>query len=166
MATGWLTWTCLLLAAQTGAAEDMVHMNQRGFQIPIRIQPERKGEVRELILFMSRDLGRTWEIYNRATPDKPGFEFFAKADGMLWFSVAVVDRAGRQDPPDVYKAPVGQKIVVDTVKPETRIVSAERAGDKVRVAWEVKEEHPEWTSLRLEYRVGDGPTGPWTPLPI
>src|SRR5262249_4280980 len=87
MAPGWLTWTCLLLAAQTGAAEDVVHMNQRGFQIPIRIQPERKAEVRELILFMSRDQGKTWEIYNRATPDKPGFEFFAASDGVLWFSV-------------------------------------------------------------------------------
>src|SRR5439155_1242790 len=25
---------------------------------------------------------------------------------------------------------------------------------------------PEWTSLRLEYRVGESPSGQWTPLPI
>jgi hypothetical protein len=166
MVTGWLAWTCLLLGAQTGAAEDVVHMNQRGFQIPIKIQPERKGDVRELILFLSRDQGKTWEIYARATPDKTGFDFFAAGDGVLWFSVAVINRAGQQDPPDVYKAPVGQKIAIDTVKPEVHIVSADRLGDEVQVAWEVKEEHPEWTSLKLEYKVGDSPAGQWTPLPI
>ena len=66
MATGLIAWTCLLLAA--GTPDDVVYMNHRGFQIPIRIQPERKNEVRELILYLSRDKGRTWEISNRSRP--------------------------------------------------------------------------------------------------
>lgn len=166
MATGWLAWTCLLLAAGAPAAEDVVYINQRGFQIPIRVQPERQSEVRELILYLSRDQGRTWEIYARATPDRKAFDFFASGDGLLYFSVAVTDRTGRQDPPDIYKAPVGQKIFVDTTKPVVRLVSAERVGEEVQVSWEVRDERPEWTSLKLEYRVGGAPSGAWTPLPV
>lgn len=166
MATGWLAWTCLLLAAGAPAGDDVVHINQRGFQIPIRVQPERQSEVRELILYLSRDQGRTWEIYARATPDRKAFDFFAAGDGLLCFSVAVTDRTGRQDPPDIYKAPVGQKICIDTTKPLVKVLSAERVGDEVQVSWEVREERPEWTSLKLEYRVGAAPTGGWTPLPV
>jgi hypothetical protein len=33
-------------------------MNQRNFQIPIQIQPERLAEIKELILYMSKDEGR------------------------------------------------------------------------------------------------------------
>src|SRR5262249_39239334 len=68
--------------------------------------------------------------------------------------------------PDIYHSPVGQKIWIDTVKPIVRILSADRAGDEIQVGWEVQEEHPEWTTLRLEYRVGDAPGAAWTPLPI
>jgi hypothetical protein len=167
MGTGWLAWTCLLLATGApAAADDTVHMNQRGFQIPIRIEPQRQTEVSELLLYLSRDQGRTWEIYARAKPDKRGFDFFAQNDGLLYFSIAVLDKKGHQDPPDIYHSPVGQKICIDTVKPVVRILSADRAGDEVQVSWEVQEERPEWTSLRLEYRAGDAPNGVWTPLPI
>ena len=32
MAAGWMTWTCLLLAASTAGAEDVCYMNQRSFR--------------------------------------------------------------------------------------------------------------------------------------
>ena len=41
-------------------------MNQRAFQFPIKIQPERQADVREGILYMSRNQGKNWEIYGRA----------------------------------------------------------------------------------------------------
>lgn len=165
MATGWLACTCLLLAAGSPAAEDVVHINQRGFQIPIRVQPERQSEVRELVLYLSRDQGRTWEIYARATPDRKAFDFHAAGDGLLYFSVAVTDRSGRQDPPDIYKAPVGQKILIDTTRPILKLTTLERVGDEVQVAWEAREERPEWTSLKLEHRASGAPGTAWTPLP-
>lgn len=167
MTTGWLTWTCLLLAAGSTGADDVVYMNQRGFQIPIRIQPERQNEVRELILYLSRDQGKTWEIYNRAMPTSKEFDFFASADGLLYFSVAVTDKRGVQDPPDIYKAPVGQKICIDTTKPVVRSLRVERAApDEIQVSWEVQEERPDWTSFRLEWRPTEYSAGPWTPLPV
>ncbi len=167
MSTGWLTWACLMLAAGApGNADEIIHINQRGFQIPIQVRPGRAHEVRELLLYLSRDQGRTWQIHSRSTPDKKGFDFFTDKDGLLYFSIQVVDQKGVSDPPDVYRAAVGQKILIDTVKPVVKLVSAERAGEEIQVGWEVREEHPEWTSLRLEYRVGESPSGQWTPLPI
>lgn len=165
MATGWLTWTVLLLAAGTTGAEDVVHMNQRGFQIPIRIVPEKQGEVRELILYLSRDQGKTWEIYNRAVPTAKAFDFFAAGDGMLYFSVATIDQRGKQDPPDVYAPAVPKmKVNVDTTRPAVRVARAERVGEEVQVDWEARDAHPEWTSLKLEWRPAENPAAPWTPL--
>ena len=78
----------------------------------------------------------------------------------------VIDRKGRSDPEDIYKAKVGQKILIDTVKPVVKLTTAERTGEEIMVAWEIQEEHPDWPTLRLEYRVGDLPNGQWTPLMI
>jgi hypothetical protein len=165
MVTGWLTWTCLLLATQ-GNPDDVVYLNQRNFQIPISIKPERQADIKELLLFRSRDQGRSWDIYSRATPDKKAFPVMAQADGPLWFSIGVMDTKDRQDPPDPSRAPVGQKLVIDTVKPEVRIVSAERLGEEIQVRWEVQEAYPDWATLRLEYWIGESPTGQTVPLPI
>src|SRR5262249_44739620 len=129
MSTGWMAWACLMLAmGAPGGADEIVYINQKGFTIPISVKPERRGDVRELILHLSRDQGKTWEIYGRAAPDKKGFDFFSTGDGLLYFSIAVTDKQGRQDPPDPYRAEVGQKICIDTVKPVMKIVSAERVG--------------------------------------
>src|SRR5262249_43439338 len=165
MATGWLPWRCLRLAAPAGGSDE-VYMSQRAFTIPIRIEKARQAEVRELILYLSKNQGQNWETYSLAKPDKKGFEFFAAGDGTFWFSVAVVNQKGIQEPPDIYKAPVGQKIVVDTTKPHVRILSADRIGEEIQVRWEVRDEHPEWESLRLEYRPTDSPSAHWTPLPV
>src|SRR5262249_1154280 len=65
---------------------------------------------------------------------------------------------------DVYTAKVGQKVEVDTVKPDVQLLSAERVGDEVQVRWEVREAHPNWATLKLDYRVGDA--SEWTPVGV
>ena len=125
MGTGILAWACLLLGPNA-PPDDVVHFNQRGFQIPITVQPGRRAEVKGLVLYASRNQGRTWENVGKASPDKPGIDFLAKDDGMYWFSIAVVDQGGRQDPIDISRASVGQKVLIDTVKPQVRSGEAER----------------------------------------
>jgi hypothetical protein len=160
MATGLIALTCLLLAAAT--PDDVVYMNQRGFQIPVSLRSD--GKAKELILYMSRDEGKSWEIHNRATPDTKVFNFLSPNDGMIYFIVGVVNQAGQVDPPDIYKAPIGLRIYIDTTKPTVHITAAERVADEIHVSWEARDEKPERASLRLEWRMASG--SQWTPLPI
>jgi hypothetical protein len=164
MGAGWLACTCLLLAAGGSAGDDVVHINQRNFQIPIKV--ERASDVSELLLYVSKNQGKNWSIYARVAPDKKAFDYLASEDGLVYFSIAVKLKRGGQDPPDIYKAAVGQKINIDTVRPVVRLVSADRTGDEVQVGWDIVEESPDWTSWKLEYRVSDAPNSSWTSLPI
>src|SRR5262245_47971566 len=111
------TWSvaCLLLALGTapGVPADVVPLSHLKFEIPIRIDPARKGEIRSLELFYSTNQGRTWEQAGVATPEQSAFSFTAPTDGVYWFSVVVVDQRGNKEPPDPSKAPVGQKILID-----------------------------------------------------
>jgi hypothetical protein len=164
MALDLLTWACLMLAAGSPPGmDDTFHTNLRGFTIPVTIEPARLSEVKEVILYLSRDQGRSWELYSRTTPDKKGFNFLSNLDGLFYFSIQVIDKRGRIDPPDIYKAKVGQKILIDTAKPLVKITTAERTGEEILVAWEIQEDHPDWPTWRLEYRPAES-NGPWTPL--
>jgi hypothetical protein len=165
MVTGWLTWAVLLLAPN-GPTDDVIYMNQRNFQIPIRIAADRQADVKELILYMSQDKGQSWGIHSRAPRDKKAFDIYAQKDGPMWFSIAVVDQNDRADPPDPYKVAPGQKLFIDTAKPEVRIVSAERVGNEIDIRWEARDANPDWATLHLDYRLGDSPGGQPVPVPI
>jgi hypothetical protein len=136
-------------------------MKERNLRIPIKVDPARRNQIKELRLFSSSDLGKTWQQIAVAHPDQDGFQFNAPMDGEYWFSVQVVDQQGRRDPEDIYQVPPSQKIVVDTLKPVVRIVSAERQGEEALVAWEIQEEHPDLASMKLEYRPADAPPNAW-----
>ncbi len=165
MAVGSLALACLLVAAQPGAA-DVWHMKQTRFSIPIKINPERRADIKELLLYASRDHGQTWDRVGSCTPDKESFPFFAQGDGSYWFSVAIVDQAGQQEPRDPKTGPVGQKLIVDTTKPAARIHSVERQGDEVVVHYEVRDEYLDPSSLKLEYQATNGLAGQPTPVAI
>jgi hypothetical protein len=159
MAAASLTLAFLMLAAGATPpdANDVVPMNSRHFQIPIQIEGSR-AKIKELILFSSADQGKTWQQSAVAAPDKDAFIFYAPTDGLYWFNIMVVDSKGNREPPDIYKSKPRQKVLVDTLKPTLRILSAERQGDDVVVNWEIQEDHPDLTTLKLEYRTPDAPT--------
>jgi hypothetical protein len=165
MGLGSFTLVCLLLTAGAGGPEPW-HINTTRFQIPIKILPERRAEIRELILYVSANQGQTWEMAARATPDKEAFPFIAPGDGTYWFSVAIVDHKGQQEPRDPLQAAVGQRIVIDTVKPEVRSLGGERQGPEILVRWDVREEHPDLGSLKLEYRTPEMAAGVWGIVPL
>jgi hypothetical protein len=154
----------LLLALAPGQT-DVWPINQRTIRIPIRVDPARRHEIKELILFSSSDQGKTWQQVAVAPPEQDGFPFYAPTDGIYWFSVCVVDQKGNREPPDIYKVPPSQKILVDTLKPLLRIVSTDRQGDDVVVNWEMQEDHPDLATLKLEYRAVDG-SGSWYPATV
>jgi hypothetical protein len=168
MSAGAITLVCLLAAAQPpgqppAKAPEVHYFSTPRFSIPIKVKPEDRPAIRELRLWCSEDLGRTWNVVASATPEQPAFSFTARKDGPYWFTVAVVDTRDQQDPVDVKMAPVGQRVVVDTARPEVRL-KAERRGEEVVASWECTEDYPVPETLKLEYRLADMPAGQWYPV--
>jgi hypothetical protein len=161
MATGSLTLALLLLAPGADAT-DVVPMKSRHFEFPIQPIPEdQRAKIKELILYSSVDQGVTWNEAAVVSPDKHSFVFYAPADGLYWFNICVVDTNGVREPADIYKTAPRGKVLVDTLKPNVR-VSAERKGDDLEVRWEIQEDHPDLSTLKLEYRTPDSPSlMPW-----
>jgi hypothetical protein len=171
-----LTLACFLLAAEPAQTSDapppgvpapVVAINKRNFKIPILIEPSKRPQIKLLRLYVSNDQGQSWGEVATRTADQDHFAFYAPTDGIYWFTVAVVDQQDRQIPPDPYKAAPNQKILVDTTLPEVMIVSADRENEEVSVGWEIKEEHPDLESLRLEYRPANAPpSSVWYAVPV
>ncbi len=150
---------CLALGQSPG---DVVFRNSRTQTVEANFPEARRSEIRELILYASQDQGETWGQVSRITPDQREFSYTLPVDGSFWLRVAVVTRAGKQEPENLYKVQPHQKIVVDTLKPLVRITSAVRNGTEVAVGWEIREDHPDWSTFRLEYTTIPG--GPATPV--
>jgi hypothetical protein len=162
MNLGLCGWACLVLSA--GAVPpDPFYLNQRAFQIPIRVQAERKDDVKGLELYVSTDNGQSWQLSAKAAPDQAAFSYAATRDGHYLFTVVVLDKkTGQPEPSNVMTAPVGQHIVVDTIRPDVRILKAERQGEGIVVKWSAHDDNPDWATLRLEYRPADASESAWT----
>src|SRR5262249_50997863 len=154
---GTLTLACLLLTAGQ-VPNDVWYTNQKHLKVPIDIRPARRQEISQLLLYVSDDQGRTWRQQASVAADKDAFLFYAPGDGQYWLRVAALDLKGVQEPADVSRGPPDQKILIDSTRPVIRITSVRRQGDDVVVAWEIQEDHPDWTSLKLEYRSIDSPS--------
>ena len=164
MGTGLLTMVWLLLAPAAGAP-GVSNMMQRNFKIPIHIDPARRDHIKELILLSSTDQGKSWHHEATVTADKDAFTYYAPNDGLYWFSVTVVDKNGKRDPEDPAQSSEVLKVLVDSTKPEVHLWT-ERQGDDITARWEVREENPEWASLKMEYRLVDVPGGAWNVVPL
>jgi hypothetical protein len=160
---GTATWAmaCLLLVANSGPA-DTFYIGQRSFLVPIGIKdPGRRGDIKEVLLYLAAPDGKTWQPIGRTTPDKDGFPFRAAEDGSYLFRMAVIDaHSGKKEDGEA------KCIIVDTVKPVIEIQSAERQGDDVVVRWNVVERNPSWPTLRLEYLASATPDAAWTPVSV
>ncbi|TMQ32164.1 MAG: hypothetical protein E6K70_20070, partial [Planctomycetota bacterium] len=156
----------LVLLATGEPASDVIPMNTHAFRIPIQVAAAQRDKIKELILFASTDQGATWNEVASVAPDQDGFKFHAPSDGLYWFNICLVDAQGKRQPPDLFKTPPRQKVLVDTLKPNVRIVSAERKGEEILVRWEVQEENPDVTTLKLEYHTPDAPAWMWYGTPI
>jgi hypothetical protein len=172
MNAGALALSCLLLAAGQNPPQGWA-TNQRDLKIPIDIKAWRVENISQLVLFVSSDKGASWHQHTTVKPktapqeqDQNVFIFRAAADGEYWFRVAVLDLKGNQEPRDPSKGAPDQRILIDTRPPKVDILSAQRQGDDVLVDWIAQEDHPDWTTFKLEYRRADDASGAWSPAPV
>jgi hypothetical protein len=160
MGSGFTLLTCLsLLAAAQGTTGDLNYMNDREFRIPITLpdKPAERSNIARLFLYVSTDAGKSWRLEKTASPGDTEFVYLAAADGVYWFSVQTEDKQKNLKPLDISAEPPGLKVVVDTRKPVLAL-RAERQGDQVSISWDVKEDNPDLSTFKMEYRVGDSPS--------
>src|SRR5260221_6099425 len=91
--------------SQAAPPSDTWPINQRTITIPIRIDPARRQEIKQLMLYASADQGRNWSDVAVATPEKESFTFNAMTDGIYWFHLVIVDNQGGRVPSDLEKSP-------------------------------------------------------------
>lgn len=162
MGLGTLTLLGMMCTpGQAPSAPPDVHINQSKLEIPIRYDPTKRNEIRDLLLFVSKNKNESWEQYAVAKPENDSFSFNAAADGEYWFQMVIVDKQGRRDPVDVRRVPPALRVLIDTKSPLVTIKSVDRIGDEATVAWDVQEVNPDWNKFIVEYRAGEGT---WTPV--
>ncbi len=170
MTAGLLTTVgmCLILGQ---ASNEITYTKERNHDIPVNVQEARRGEIKELLLYASADQGRQWEQVARVLPDKTAFAFYANKDGAHWLRVALVTKAGVQEPDNrtLMQGPLETlKMVIDTLKPIVKSLQAQRDGDHIHVTWDVQEENFDFRpgGMKLEYQMKDAPTAPWTSISL
>lgn len=159
-----LFWMVTVLAqAQTGPMADEKHLSKPKFRIPVALQAEKVASLQGVLLYVSNNRGKSWELHGRIKPDEGSFQYLAKSDGVYWFKVAVLDKQGNQDPRDIYQAEDCMKIVVDSLPPEVKL-TAEKQDSSIQVRWNVREDNPELATMKLEARIPGGDA--WLPVQI
>jgi hypothetical protein len=141
-----------------------VFISKRSFDIPFFVDPTTREQTREVILYVSKDHGRTVEIADRQLPTAKCFHYRAPGDGMYWFVVRTENMDYRPRSVDTPIDQPSQRICVDTVRPEARLQLIRRQDDMISVRWDVDDENLDKQSIQLGYQRIDGKT--WTKLPI
>lgn len=162
------TWMALLLALlATGSlqaqSEPVDYARKRSFFIPFSISQEDQPRIREVQLYVSDNLGRSWRMFGAVGPSETRFSFNAERDGEFWFLVRTLDTAGQFQPATVDGQRPGLRVIVDTTPPTILLQPLPSAGEQIGVQWDIRDEHLDVTSLRLEYRSA---AGDWQPINV
>src|SRR5262245_32731556 len=85
-------------AAQTAAGDGTYYSQRPEFKIPFQTDPNER-RIKQVELYVSRDLGRSWQPVATAQPTERGFRFQAQQDGWYYFAVRTIDFQGQAFPP-------------------------------------------------------------------
>jgi RNA polymerase sigma factor (sigma-70 family) len=102
------------------AGSDVMRTHSRQLQIPVLVEPARRGKIKELQLFASADRGETWQQVANLRPDGDAFRFEAPREGIYWFNMRVVNSDGTKEPSDVSSVPPALKVDVGAGEPKFR----------------------------------------------
>jgi hypothetical protein len=130
------------------------HANKRIFYIPFSL-PSR--DVRLVRLYMSTNQGGNWVVYTTAGPGDRNFTVRVDHDGTFWFASQTVFNDNSLSPATESQLRVSAIVVVDTEPPSIQFRSTTPeplAGGEVKVGvqWEIRDEHLDVNSIRLEGR--------------
>jgi hypothetical protein len=143
----------------------VLYARQRQISIPFDPDPAEAHRLKQLQLYYSNDLGKTWHLGATAAPDQKKFNFLAEGDGLYLFAVQTTDLTGRNFPEKMDAVTPGLRVVIDTVPPVVTLKPLPSKGNEVGVAWTIQDDNLDLTlpdAMQLQYRaVG---AGTWQPL--
>lgn len=136
--------------------------SQTQFEIPFRTD-DVNGRLVEVQLYVSTDLGVTWNVYARQSPATTRIPFQSVGDGEYLFALKTLDRDGRLLPTG---PPIPTlRMLIDTVQPELNLsVEPDKLG-RVAITWLGTDPNLNKGTLRLSYRLdGANLSNQWFPL--
>ena len=152
---GWRGLLALLavgLAASSGRTQDIYYSPKTGFRIPFQVDPGDR-RVRDVLLHVSENLGRSYTHVATARPGDQGFNFQSSHDGWYYFTVQTRDQDNRLYPTTLVGAAPGLKVYVDTTPPDVVLRPMVAAKpNEIGVEWDIRDDMLDASSLRLEYR--------------
>lgn len=167
-----LAIACCLAAVATAAVPpdaapssvQSIHTRQTDFSIPFRLGPPKSPAQTpvEVLLGVSTDQGRTWNLASRVKPEQGSFAFRAPHDGEYWFSIRTADRQGKFHPDTPPQAEL--KVVVDTVVPRLDLAAKRGPAGEIIVDWQAVDPNLKSDTLAIEYQTD--PNQPWQRLAI
>lgn len=142
---------------------DPIVTSQTSFEIPFNTD-DNDGRLIEVQLYVSTDLGRTWNLYSRQSPQAKKIPFQSVGDGEYLFALKTLDR-DRNLVPNGPPIPT-LRIAIDTAKPELRLqIDPDKEG-RVAATWQAMDANLDPKSLSLSYRIAEtGAPANWLPVP-
>ena len=99
-----------------GNGEAVPILSRHSFQLPFHIDPKKSELLKEVVVYMSDDEGASWREVARADVEEKSVIVTVPSDGLYWFTIATVDKQGKQEPSDLKKLKPEVKVIVQTEK--------------------------------------------------
>lgn len=153
-----------LTVAPSQPAADYYPLASRGLKLDIDYKPERRNDIQQVQLLVSRDEGQTWSVSSVVTPDKDHFAFTAEQDGPYWLNMVIVYRNGTKEPPDVTRVPPAQKLLIDTKQPTVALTKLDWDNGDIVAEWSIDDAYPNDAITEVAYRTVGPIDAGWTPV--
>jgi hypothetical protein len=149
---------------KTADAAKLISTNLTGFTVPFKADIQ-NGAFIEVHLYLSKDLGKSWNFYAKQDVTGKGFKFTSDGDGEYWFALRSLDR-NRQLFPSGNIVQPELRIVVDTKKPQLEFSASADPAGRIVSEWKIVEAHLDPANLKLSHRdvTRNGTTGNWLPV--
>ena len=148
----WAICSTLELRADPPIPNKTQYSNRLQFRIPFTVKSGSTAEqsAQQFRLYVSQDLGKSWQLGESVAPSAGKFAFKAPADGEYWFIVRIVDAQGKLHP-DLNSNNPGMKVIVDTQAPKLRLNLQQTSPGMVKLSWDASDEHLDPNQLKIHY---------------
>src|SRR5262245_22931736 len=145
-------------AAQAAAGDQLpeaIPWRQLSFVIPFKVPDSSPTEAPvEIRLYVSKNLGRNWELAQTVAPKERNFMFRAPGDGEYWFQIHTLDQQGRLIPE--IGGPPGMRVIIDTQPPRLEVTATRGDAGEIKANWQAVDPLLDADSLKIEYETTSG----------